>query len=192
MAETPTNIFADHPVNKILAVENQFQIVPIFGTFVYAQSKIIGWSVQNGYPSDTIAETLGNYNDSNLIYSLGGIMAYKDCKIEEIDFWYNVQVASNLEGYGFVFSYQEKTDASATVTTTFLRDEGYDRGEGHYGLTGQRNTGLNYRHQLSKADFVDHVIPKGAVINMGITGQFAAVKASASIIAGYIKLKIIS
>lgn len=133
------------------------------GQFLLDPNEYNGWGPQ-GFVDETNATDLNNVGAANLISTTGGFVFPFPVKLTGFYASHRNSIAT-AQAWGWCFYYQTKTASSNTVTTTFLRDESFNRGDGFFGLRNYSNT-LNQETVLTSSDFVDTVIPANTVIGV--------------------------
>lgn len=137
----------------------------INGEWLLDPNEINSGTTQGTY-DNRLQGDLGNVGAANLVRTTAGYVYPFDVKLTGFIAHHNNSAGGN-DPWGFVFYAIERNDNSNTVTTTFLRDESFDRGEGHFGLRDYANN-TNQTTILNATDFVDVVIPAGQIIFLGV------------------------
>lgn len=158
------NWFIDYAGDAVKLPTNREPIVQQFsGQFLLDPNEYNGWGAQ-GFVDNSNTADLGNVGAANLDRNAGGFFFPFPVKLTG---FYASHKNSNgaALAWGWCFYYQTKTAGSNTVTTTFLRDESFNRGDGFFGLRDYSNT-QNQETLLSASDFVDTIIPANTVIGV--------------------------
>lgn len=134
------------------------------GEFLLDPNEINSATIQGTYDNRQNGD-LGNVGAANLTRTTAGYVYPYDVKLVGFTAHLNNSEAGN-NAWGFVFYAIERNAASDTVSTTFLRDESFDRGDGFFGLRDYANS-TNQSVFLGATDFVDTVIPAGQIIFAG-------------------------
>lgn len=140
-------------------------IEQLSGEFLLDPNEINSGTTQ-GAREERFTGDLGNVGATNLSRLTAGLVYPFDVKLVGFTA-HHANSSSGNNAWGFVFYAISRNDNSSIVSTTFLRDESFDRGEGHFGLRDYAST-VNQSTFLGASDFVDVVIPAGDIVFVGV------------------------
>jgi len=140
-------------------------IEQVSGEFLLDPNEINSGTIQ-GTNDERLNGDLGNVGATNLTRTTAGYVFPFAVKLVGFTAHHTNSAVGN-NSWGWVFYSLSRTAGANTVSTTFLRDESFNRGDGFFGLRDYANN-INQSTFLGEADFVDTVIPAGDIVFVGV------------------------
>lgn len=161
--EPSNELYIKKANNEVKLLNPQTIIQQIGGQYLLDPNEYNGWGI-TGFTDDTNNQDLGNVGSNNLNRVSGGLTYPFDVRIKSFKaYHYNSNVAALP--WGWFLARIARNANSNTVTTTWMLDEAFDRGNGQFNL---RNY-LNNRNQTTElSNFENNIVPAGEIIILGV------------------------